>query len=87
MGVMDITASKPESRVSHEWEPSINVGSLSPEDKKVLWAHLKKHHPDLAQQIQVVMQDPGAQALVEHFGASLTIKPRYLPPRLIPLAT
>lgn len=72
----------PEPVLIAEHKPSLNVGSLSPGEKQILWKHLKQHHPRRAKEISELMRDPVVLSLIDTFDASITVEEMYVPKSL-----
>ncbi len=59
--------------------PTISVSRLLPDQKRLLWEHLKTFHPDKAKSIALIMSDELALSIIETFGADLVIEEQYVP--------
>jgi hypothetical protein len=50
-------------------QPKLNLATLSPDDKRQVWEHLKRRHPELA----ALLKQPELQALIRTFDATIQL--------------
>jgi hypothetical protein len=50
-------------------QPRLNLSILTPADKRQVWAHLKRHHPELA----ALLKQPELQTLIHQFDATIQL--------------
>lgn len=72
----------PEVCETRAYSPNISVSALLPDQKRLLWNHLKISYPDIAKSISEVMDDPIALDLMEKFDAELLLEEKYVPDQL-----
>ena len=64
---------------SGQYVPSVDISSLSPEDKKRLWAHLREHHHHIARQLHAVLSDPFVGQLLDAFEGAILLPESIMP--------
>lgn len=64
------------------YAPALSIATLLPDQRRLLWRHLKISHPDKAQSISAVMEDAAVLELMEKFGAELLLEEKYVPEQL-----
>lgn len=64
------------------YTPKLSISALLPDQKRTLWEHLKKSHPDKAREISLVMCDPLIIELMCDFGGELLLEEKYVPDSL-----
>ncbi len=69
----------PEPCEAKSYQPSLDVGKLTREEKRHLWVSLKDSHPGKALEISTALNDEVINGLVEAFGASLLLESNYVP--------
>lgn len=62
--------------------PNISISALLPDQKRLLWKHLKESFPEKAQSISQIVDDPIALELINKFGAELLLEEKYVPSQL-----
>ena len=62
-----------------KYEPSLVISSLTPEEKQILWKHLKNKHPEKAKAVVELMSDPVVLSMIDTFDASLAIESMFVP--------
>lgn len=62
--------------------PSLSIGKLTHDQKRMLWEHLKQYHPNKATEIKCLMEDPNVRILIDTFGGSLLIENHIVPGNL-----
>jgi len=67
---------------SGKYEESIALGTLSQNQKHLLWGHLKSHHPEIAAYLTVMSGDEGFLRLMSEFDGDMVLEARYFPPEL-----
>lgn len=72
----------PEVCETRSYSPNISISALLPDQKRLLWQHLKSSFPDQAQSILQVMDDPMVVDLMDKFGAELLLEEKYVPREL-----
>lgn len=73
---------KMREAAKHYWvqptSPRIHLGRLAGDEKRQVWEHLKREHPDVASTIQ----SDQVQAIRTLFGADIVLEVSQLPPEL-----
>jgi hypothetical protein len=62
--------------------PTISITKLLPDQKQLLWRHLKSFHPDKAQELALIMNDPNVLEILDCFGAELLLEEKFVPDNL-----
>lgn len=62
-----------------KYEPALVISSLTPEEKHILWKHLKKNSSEKANAVAELMSDPFVLSLIDTFEASLAIEMEFVP--------
>lgn len=62
-----------------KYMPSISISSLSSEEKRQLWTHLKAYHPDVAAYLTIASGDGGFCKLMSEFDEDLMLSEDYFP--------
>lgn len=70
---------RPEPIKTGTYKPSVNINTLSPDQKREVWEHLKEHHPEIALQVTELMKDQGVKKLMAEFDGGLLVEKKYLP--------
>lgn len=72
----------PEACETRSYCPNISISALLPDQKRLLWQHLRNSFPEKAQSISQIMDDPIVLDLIEKFGAELLLEEEYVPNQL-----
>lgn len=59
--------------------PSLSISSLTSEEKRQLWTHLKAFHPDVAAYLTIASGDGGFCQLMSEFDGDLMLDENYFP--------
>lgn len=62
--------------------PTISITKLLPDQKQLLWRHLKSSHPDKAQELALIMNDQNVLDIFDCFGAELLLEEKFVPDNL-----
>lgn len=72
----------PEACEARSYSPNISISALLPDQKKLLWQHLKISFPEVAKSISELMDDPIVMDMMNEFGAELLLEEKYVPSQL-----